>query len=325
MQDVGERLLTSRTQHEPHVRARVIQECRNRVGHRTAVAFAVQRAKHTQGVANRLEPGRQRVRDSEGVKPARDVVVLEQLLIANREQRAAQSREDRELIVRPLDRHQRRAQRFDFVAIVERLAANQEMFDAARLERFDVRPCDVLTEADEAAKQDADVTRLERNPLIAFVALGDRPAALVHEPVDIRAHGIWQAALDLTRCDESLAVWFRHRQNDHRRLPGVILAIRFERDISGLVRVAIAVHQRFERRVHDMLDIGNAAETLAKLDWPGASFDEHFAHASIDIHVRAPEAINRLLRIADDEELAGDGSDVLPARLIRIISRQQQQ
>ena len=95
------------------------------------------------------------------------MVVLEQLLIANREQRAAQRREDRELIVRPLDRHQRRAQRFDFVAIVERLAANQEMLDAARLERFDVRPRDVLTEADEAAKQDADVTRLERNPSIA--------------------------------------------------------------------------------------------------------------------------------------------------------------
>ena len=51
------------------------------------------------------------------------------------------------------------------------------MFDAARLERLDVRSCDVLPKADEAAKQDADMTRLERNPLIAFVALGDRPAA----------------------------------------------------------------------------------------------------------------------------------------------------
>ena len=90
-------------------------------------------------VANRLEAGRQRVRNSERMEPAADVVVLEQLLVANREQRAAQRREDRELIVRPFDRHQRRAQRFDLLAIVERLAANEQMLDAARLERFDVR------------------------------------------------------------------------------------------------------------------------------------------------------------------------------------------
>ena len=70
---------------------------------------------------------------------------------------------------------------------------------------------------------------------------------------------------------------------------------------------------------------GTLRKLLRSSTRPGASLDEHFAHASIDIDVRAPEAINRLLRIADDEELAGDGSDVLPARLVRIVSRQQQQ
>ena len=41
--------------------------------------------------------------------------------------------------------------------------------------------------------------------------------------------------------------------------------------------------------------------------------------------VGAAEAIDRLLRIADDEQLAGNGRDVLPARLVRIVRRQQQQ
>ncbi len=91
------------------------------------------------------------------------------------------------------------------------------------------------------------------------------------------------------------------------------------------MRIAIAVHQRRERRVHELLNVGNAAEALAQLDARRAALDEHLAHAPVDVHVRAPEPIDRLLRIADDEELAGDGNDLLPARLGRIIGGEQQQ
>ena len=97
------------------------------------------------------------------MESAGDAVVLEQLFVADREQRAAQRREHRQLIVRPLDRHQRGPQRLDLVAIVKRLAADEQVLHAARLERFDVGARDVLAEAHEAAEQDADVTRLQRN------------------------------------------------------------------------------------------------------------------------------------------------------------------
>ena len=64
---------------------------------------------------------------------------LEQLLVADREERAAQRREHRQLVVRPLDRGERGADGLDLFALVERLAADEHVRDAARLERLDVR------------------------------------------------------------------------------------------------------------------------------------------------------------------------------------------
>ena len=50
-----------------------------------------------------------------------------------------QRREHRQLVVGPLDRGQRRADRLDFLAAVKRLAADEQMRNAARLDRVDVR------------------------------------------------------------------------------------------------------------------------------------------------------------------------------------------
>ena len=69
---------------------------------------------------------------------------LEQRLVADREQRPAQRREHRQLVVRPLDRGERGADRLDLLAIVKRAAADQHVRDAARLERLDVRPRHVV-------------------------------------------------------------------------------------------------------------------------------------------------------------------------------------
>ena len=74
-----------------------------------------------------------------GWKTEEALLPLQQLLVADREQRAAQRREHRQLIVRPLDRGQRRAERFDFLAIVEGLAADEHVTHAAGLERPHVR------------------------------------------------------------------------------------------------------------------------------------------------------------------------------------------
>ncbi len=124
-------------------------------------------------------------------------MILEQVRVANREKRPAQRREHRELIVRPLDRHQRGAERLNLFAVVKRLAAHEQVVDTARLERFDVLARDVLTETHEPAEQDADVPRLERHALARIPALGDRPAALTHKPVHVRADRVGQRRLDL--------------------------------------------------------------------------------------------------------------------------------
>ena len=90
------------------------------------------------------------------------MAILEQLLIPDRKQCAPQRRKHRQLIVWPLDRRERGAQRLDFAAIVKRPAADEQMRDAARFERPDVRPRHVLSETDEPAEQQADVPGLDR-------------------------------------------------------------------------------------------------------------------------------------------------------------------
>ena len=69
---------------------------------------------------------------------AEPVPELEQVLVVDREERPLQRREHRQLIVGPFDRRERRADRFDFLAAVERLAADEQMRNAARFDRVDV-------------------------------------------------------------------------------------------------------------------------------------------------------------------------------------------
>ena len=73
------------------------------------------------------------------MKDAEPMPELEQLLIVDREERSLQRRKHRQLVVGPFDRGQRRADRLDFLAAVKRLAADQQMRDAARLDGVGVR------------------------------------------------------------------------------------------------------------------------------------------------------------------------------------------
>ena len=70
----------------------------------------------------------------------------EQRVVGEREERTAQRREHRELVVGPLDRGERVAQRDHLLALVERAAADQHVRDAARLERAHVGPRHVVAE-----------------------------------------------------------------------------------------------------------------------------------------------------------------------------------
>ena len=146
---------------------------------------------------DRLQPLGQILRHAIRVKRSRDRVVLEQLFFADREQRTMQRGIDRQLVLGPLDRGQRGANRIDLLALVEGLAADQQVRNAARLERLDVLARDVLAEVQEAPEQQADVTGDDAPPCSAPLApwhLGtlaprraDRPGAVRRQqPADER-------------------------------------------------------------------------------------------------------------------------------------------
>ena len=125
------------------------------------------------------------------------VPVLEQRLFTDREERPAQRRIHVQRVLGPLDRSQRRAERLQLLAVVERSSAHEQVRHAPRLERVHVGARDVAPHIDEAAEQDADVPGLDRHlHHRTFATLGHRPAALAHEPVHPRADGVGKRLLD---------------------------------------------------------------------------------------------------------------------------------
>ena len=259
MKHVRQRLLTRRPQHEADVRPRGVEELRDRVAHRPIVAAAVQAAKQMQRVGHRLPLRRHGLWHSERMQRSMMVAILEQRLVVDREERAAQRREHRQLVVGPLDGRERAADRLHLLAFVKRLAADEQVRDTARFERVHVRTRHVLAEVKEPAKQDGHVPRLDghrHRQRVARRAFGDGPPALVHQPVHERAHGIRQRFLDGVAGDAAKTIRLGHRQRDDRRLLGLIGSRRRrqERHVFGLQRVAIAGHQRRKRGVHRALD-----------------------------------------------------------------------
>ena len=68
-----------------------------------------------------------------------------------------------------------------------------------------------------------------------------------------------------------------------------------------------------------------ARKLFVKLHQPDAALAQRLADLLVEQHVRAAELVDRLLRIAHHEQLAGLGRGGLPARLVRIGGGQQQQ
>ena len=232
---------------------------------------------------------------SEMVRP------LEQLFIADGEEWTAQRRKDRQLVVRPLDGGQRGANRLDFLALVERSPADEHVRDPARLERLDVGTRDVGLPAHEAAKQQADVLGrdLDRRAAAAF---GDLPLAVLDDPVDERADRARQRLFDGSAGDVAPRVRLGHRQRHDRRLSVDRGTIAGERDIAGLQREIVAGHDGCKRGVHERLNLRHAAKARRQVDERGAPVLDALAHFAIDGDVGAAEPVDRLLRIADQEE-----------------------
>ena len=118
---------------------------------------------------------------------------FEERLVSDGEERPSQRREHRQLVIGPLDRGKRRADGLDFLPLVKRLAADEHVRDRACFERFDVRSCDVVLPADEAAEQKADVLGRDRDGSLP-AAFRHHPAALAQHPLDEGADGAGHAS-----------------------------------------------------------------------------------------------------------------------------------
>ena len=152
------------------------EQTADRVRHGPRVAAPVQPLQRAEGVGDRHQrrdrlAGQRELlagvaaeleRHAERMEGAEAVAELEQRLVVDREERSLQRREDRQLVVGPFDRGERRANRLDLFAVVESAAADEQVRQPARLDRVDVAAGQVLAEADEAAEQDRDVPRRRR-------------------------------------------------------------------------------------------------------------------------------------------------------------------
>ncbi len=219
MQHVGKRLFARASQHQPNVPPGDVEQLLDGLGHRSIVPAAMETLEHQQRLHNRLQvtnsigvgarSAPEWLREPERVHDAEALLPLEQLLVADREQRPPQRREHRQLIVRPLDRGERCPDGLDLFAVVKGLASDEHMAHAAGLECADVRLRDVFAEADESAEQQADVFGGHANRTPA-AALCDHPAALGDQPVHEGRGRVRQRSFNLFCRDIACAVWLGH-------------------------------------------------------------------------------------------------------------------
>src|SRR6202035_1633104 len=95
------------------------------------------------------------------------------------------------------DRAEEIPNRLDLLALVEGAAFHQHVRKMPRFECANIRTRDIVAETVEAPKQDAYVTRLDRHALVGGLALGDRPSALLDQPMHVGGGRIGQRFVDL--------------------------------------------------------------------------------------------------------------------------------
>src|SRR5262249_58109017 len=99
------------------------------------------------------------------------------------EERPAQRREERQLVLRALDAEEPVAERLALLGGVDRAAADEDVPQIARLQGAHVAPGDVLVPRSHAAEQQADVPALERHASIRAAGLRHPPAAARDQPL----------------------------------------------------------------------------------------------------------------------------------------------
>jgi hypothetical protein len=89
VQHVGKRLLTSWPQNESDVRPRAIEQCRDRVRRGLSVALSVQLRELCQRFTHGQEMFGESDQNPKWMKPATEMLILEQLFVSDREKSAA--------------------------------------------------------------------------------------------------------------------------------------------------------------------------------------------------------------------------------------------
>ena len=166
------------------------------------------------------------------------------------------------------------------------------------------------------------MARLHRLGRVGRLTRRHLPAALVHQPADEGANGIGQRLLDRHRRDVAASAWPRHRQRHDRRLPAGLLPARRQRDVAGLQRVGVLDHDLTEPCRQHVADSALAAGGQRQM---ARAVREQLTADVVDLDVGATEAVDGLLRVADDEQLARHGPHGTPVPLMRVVRGQQQQ
>ena len=249
--------------------------------------------------------------------------------VVEREQAATQRRVDREVVVRPLHRLERRPQGLHLFALVEGAGAQQEMRNAHRLQSSHVLTGRIAVPAQKAAEEQTDVARPNRraHPMAGAFRVRDLDfeAAVLDQPAHELDRGIGLARLDLHVAQVAAAIGPGRRQRDHRRLAGNRRPMLAQGDVVRASRDMVAGHQRGEGRVDQPLNRRHRAEARRQVEDPDAVLGEQVLHVMVEDDVGAAKAVDRLLRIADHEELARSRPHPPPAGLVRVVGRKQQQ
>ena len=300
------------------------------------------------GVLRRRAGGFRRRAGGAGAEAPAALPVEEQLLVGEREQRPAQRRVGMEFVVGVFDGGEGGAHRPDLRAAGVTGNRRQRLGDVALLQRVCVGLGNQPAERAEPPEQETDVARLHRsagNPPI-----GDFEAAL-QQPGHETGHRGGLGPLDLARVPGQVSP-VRHRDRRQRGLVSDRTAPRFDRRVLHLARFMVLFllrlgvrpfewsgARRFFRRassagrpeqgredaVHELADFGDRAEVRGEPDFRGAAPQQVLLDPQVVPDIRAPEAVDGLFRVADQEEPPRRRNRPAPVAAGRLLGGGQQE
>ncbi len=259
------------------------------------------------------------------MQPSDFMMEAQQQIVGDGKERAFQRGENRKFILRPFDGGEGGAQRFHFFAAMKRFRSNQQVRDLAGFQASNIIASNVFTEIGEAAKQQANVPRRNRQKLFRIFGIAHFPAAFAHQPFDERHDGFGQAGVDGRAGDSHGSIRPGCGQRNDAGLLGKGRGFSLQRGIRGLAGSSIVLHFRFKRRVNQLLDRTQRPKAGGQLNHAHAALLQRIANFPVQHHVGTAELIDRLLRIADHEQLPRFGRDLQPVRFAGIVRGEQQQ